>query len=155
MVGNRSRWCATLKENGNILAVQQWLPSPRELDRSKYKQKGRNGFTHPYLNMSLITMDYPMGSKEPPAYIYTTTAISVRKGVTPIDMYERKTRAKVRDGLKCRKCGNTQHLQVHHRKGIKSHRIKDLITLCYTCHLEATKEQNRQKKSCLMESRMR
>lgn len=145
-VGNRSRWIATLKESGNTLTVQQWLPSPREMKRSKYMQKGRNGFKHPYLNTSLITMDYPMGSKEPPAYIYTVTAMSVRKGGTPIDMYERKTRVKVRDGLKCRKCRSTKQLQVHHRKGIKSHRMRDLITLCYTCHLEITKEQYRQNK---------
>ena len=109
-------------------------------------QKGRNGFEHPYLNLSLITKDYSMGDKAPPAYIYTVTAISVRKGGTPIDMYERKTRVKVRDGLKCRKCGSNKRLQVHHRKGIKSHRMKDLITLCYTCHLEITKEQYRQKR---------
>ncbi len=146
VVDNRSRWFATLKENGNVKTVHQWLPSPKELRRSKYRQKGRNGFEHPYLNISLITKDYPMGSKAPPAYIYKVTAISVRKGGTPIDMYERKTRVKVRDGLKCRKCGSTKRLQVHHRKGIKSHRMKDLITLCYMCHLEVTKEKYRQKR---------
>ena len=49
-------------------------------------------------------------------------------------MAERKLRVKMRDDFKCVRCGSTEKIQVHHKKGTKSHRIEDLQTLCQKCH---------------------
>jgi len=42
-----------------------------------------------------------------------------------------------RDQYKCRECGSTKDLEVHHMRlwiKVKEHKEEDLITLCYTCH---------------------
>ena len=40
----------------------------------------------------------------------------------------------VRDGMKCQQCGARTGLAVHHTKGMKSHALSNLVTLCRTCH---------------------
>jgi hypothetical protein len=38
------------------------------------------------------------------------------------------------DGYRCQGCGSTENLEVHHRRGMASQDVGDLITLCRTCH---------------------
>ena len=52
----------------------------------------------------------------------------------PLDFAEQRLRAKVRDGMKCQKCGSRADLHVHHTEGMKSHTLSNLTTLCRTCH---------------------
>ena len=108
----------------------QWLPSPIELKRSRYKQKGKDGFDHPYLVCS--NEDYPMGFKGVDQQVYKVSLAHGRG--EPYDMNERKLRVKIRDDFKCSRCGSTKNLQVHHTKGMKSHAMKHLLTLCFKCH---------------------
>lgn len=134
-IRNRTRWTAKLIEDGKELFVYQWLPSPSELQRSKYMQKGRNGFAHPYLTDDEIEDADPPGHKGVDPSIYNLSlAAGNRTGITPKDMQERKTRVKIRDGFKCVKCGSTERIRVHHKKGMKSHRKKDMEVLCFKCH---------------------
>ena len=139
IIHNRTRWTAEIREGAVTLDTYQWLPTRKELKRSKYMQKGRNGFQHPYLpdeNSETPPMDYPMGETGPDESIYTATigATSRKSRNEPLEMAELKLRAKMRDGYKCVRCGSTEKLAVHHRKGTKSHRIEDLETLCQKCH---------------------
>jgi hypothetical protein len=99
------------------------------------------GFLHPYLQKDTGTdVEYPWGETGPDERIYT-----LRIGVPspnayrnePPDMTERKLRAKLRDHFQCVRCGATKQLHVHYTKGPRSHRLKALITLCYTCHRKA------------------
>jgi 5-methylcytosine-specific restriction endonuclease McrA len=46
-----------------------------------------------------------------------------------------------RDGHRCRQCGATEHLEVHHDKPVDTfgpdeypHELENLITLCSSCH---------------------
>jgi len=132
---NRTRWTAEIREGETILEAYQWLPTRKELKRGRYLQKGRDGFPHPYIyEDEPPTMDYPMGEIGPNESIYTATiGVSSRKG-EPLDLHERKLRVLMRDGFKCVRCGATEDLRVHHIKGTKSHRPKDLETLCLRCH---------------------
>lgn len=139
-IHNRTRWTAEIREGAITLEAYQWLPTRKELKRSKYMQKGKAGFPHPYLpgeqNM-LSSADYPMGETGPTESIYTATigATCGRKNrKEPLDMAERKLRAKMRDDFKCVRCGSTENLRVHHRNGTKSHRMEGLETLCQKCH---------------------
>jgi len=139
IIHNRTRWTAEIREGAVTLDTYQWLPTRKELKRSKYMQKGRNGFQHPYLpdeNSETPPMDYPMGETGPDESIYTATigATSRNSRNEPLEMAELKLRAKMRDGYKCVRCGSTEKLAAHHRKGTKSHRIEDLETLCQKCH---------------------
>jgi RNA-directed DNA polymerase len=139
IIHNRTRWTAEIREGAVTLDTYQWLPTRKELKRSKYMQKGRNGFQHPYLpdeNSETPPMDYPMGETGPDESIYTATigATSRNSRNEPLEMAEVKLRAKMRDGYKCVRCGSTEKLAAHHRKGTKSHRIEDLETLCQKCH---------------------
>ena len=62
VIHNRTRWTASLREGEKILEAYQWLPSPKELQRRRYYQKGKDGFPHPYLMEEESTLpDYPMG----------------------------------------------------------------------------------------------
>jgi group II intron reverse transcriptase/maturase len=138
VIHNRTRWTAEIREGDTSLFAYQWLPTRKELQRGYYPQKGKDRFAHPYIFEGLPTStDYPMGAIGPDESIYTTT-IGVADGAKsrnePLDMAERKLRAKMRDGFKCVKCGSVENLQVDHIKGTKSHRIKDLQTLCLDCH---------------------
>lgn len=139
-IHNRTRWTAEIREGAITLEAYQWLPTRKELKRSKYMQKGKAGFPHPYLpgeQDMLSSADYPMGETGPTESIYTATigATCGRKNrKEPLDMAERKLRAKMRDDFKCVRCGSTENLRVHHRNGTKSHRMEGLETLCQKCH---------------------
>ena len=79
--------------------------------------------------------DQPQGETGPDERIYTATVgVSNRKRGEPLDFAEQRLRAKVRDGMKCRKCGTRANLHIHHTKGMKSHALSNLTTLCRTCH---------------------
>ena len=48
-----------------------------------------------------------------------------------------RRRIKQRDGNRCRVCGSTESLRVHHVRGVAgggSHGERNLVTLCDTCH---------------------
>lgn len=130
VVHKRTRWKAELKQGEKKLIIYQWLPSPKELKRSRYMQKGKNGFKHPYLHPNVE--DYPMGLKGVEESVYNVVRVPTRN--EPKDMMERKMRVKLRDNFKCTRCSSTYKLHVHHIKGLKSHSLKDLITLCSKCH---------------------
>gem|GEM_PF-2616141 len=58
------------------------------------------------------------------------------KGYPP-DWEERQRSCLTRDGYKCRICGKTKNLHIHHIKPISFggiHSLQNLITLCKTCH---------------------
>jgi group II intron reverse transcriptase/maturase len=142
----RTRWTARIKEEDKEIFVYQWLPSPKELKRSKYMQKGRNGFLHPYLIMDEAdTNEHIVSHKGVDPSLFHVALSNIRKE-EPIDMRERKLRAKIRDGFRCVRCGSTERLHVHHKRGMKSHQINDLETLCFKCHhYDAHKLQPRTK----------
>lgn len=138
IIHNRTRWTASIREGEKILEAYQWLPSPKELHRRRYYQKGKDGFPHPYLmEEESVLLDYPMGDIGPEEAIFTVTiGVSSNQASRdePLEMAERKLRAKMRDNFMCVRCGSTESLHVHHKKGIKSHSLDDLETLCLNCH---------------------
>ena len=138
MLHGRTRWYAEEREGDNTLETYQWLPTRQELDRQRYRQKGAAGFPHPYLSgHAEAAGDHPQGATGPDERIYTATigASSGRRSRSePLVLAERKLKAKLRDGMKCQECGARSPLQVHHVKGMKSHALSDLVTLCRTCH---------------------
>jgi len=130
----RTRWFATIKQDDKKQTAYEWRPTHRELSRTKYYNKGRRGFPHPYL-VTDNKEDYPMQAAGVPAQVYQTPIASGSKGNTlPKDMVERKFKVKLRDGFKCQECGSTKDLQVHHIKRHKTSIFKELITLCRDCH---------------------
>lgn len=131
----RTRWRAEIREGKHVLVAYQWLPSPKELVRSRYRMKGKGGFPHPYLNPVLAEADNPEWEGGPSERIYRDTigATTIQRN-EPLEYAERKLRVKMRDGWKCTLCGGTEKLRVHHKKGTKSHAMKDLITVCLDCH---------------------
>ncbi len=133
----RTRWYAEVREGDNTLEAYQWLPTPQELDRQRYRQKGTAGLPHPYLSgHAEATGDHPQGATGPDERIYTATiGASSGNRSEPLELAGRKLQAKLRDGLKCRKCDARSNLQVHHTKGMKSHALSNLLTLCRTCHI--------------------
>ena len=133
----RIRWHAEVHEGGNTLETYQWLPTQQELDRQRYRMKGKAGFPHPYMSgHAEAVSDHPQGAIGPDERIYTATiGASSSNRSEPLELAERKLRAKVRDGLKCRKCGSRTDIHVHHTKGRKSHALSNLVTLCRTCHI--------------------
>ena len=133
----RTRWHAEVREGGNTLETYQWLPTRQELDRQRYRRKGEAEFPHPYLSgHAAATGDCPQGETGPDEHIYAATigASSFNRG-EPLEIVERRLRAKVRDGMKCQQCGSRTDLHVHHTKGMKSHALSNLVTLCRTCHI--------------------
>lgn len=141
VIHGRTRWTATIQEGATTLTTYQWLPTRHELPRCRYPQKGRAGFAHPYLRQETGTeVEYPWGETGPDERLFT-----LRIGVPspnphrkePLDMAERKLRAKMRDHFRCVRCGATHHLHVHHTKGPRSHQLTALTTLCQTCHRKA------------------
>jgi RNA-directed DNA polymerase len=134
VIHNRTRWTAEIRDGNKRLEAYQWLPTRVELKRQRYRQKGRQGFAHPYIfSGAPVAMDYPLGETGPDERIYTDT-VGVPTREEPLDMAERKLKVKLRDDFQCRNCGSREHLQVDHTKGRKSHRPKDLKTLCRKCH---------------------
>lgn len=138
VIHNRTRWTASLREGEKILEAYQWLPSPKELQRRRYYQKGKDGFPHPYLMDEESTLpDYPMGETGPEEAIYTATIGVPNNRASrnePLEFAELKLRAKMRDDFKCVRCGSLRGLHVHHKKGMKSHSLDNLETLCWECH---------------------
>lgn len=137
VIQNRTRWTACIREGEKVLTAYQWLPTRKELPRRKYYQKGKDGFPHPYLVEGTLAQDYPMGETGPEEALYTATigATSNRASRNePLEMAERKLRAKLRDNFKCVRCGSTENLRVHHQQGTKSHNLEHLETLCLNCH---------------------
>jgi hypothetical protein len=59
VICNRTRWTTAIEEGGEKIAAHQWLPTQRELDRRRYRMKGRGGFPHPYLDERLRQEDHP------------------------------------------------------------------------------------------------
>lgn len=133
----RIRWHAEVHEGGNTLETYQWLPTQQELDRQRYRMKGKAGFPHPYLSSHAEAVsDHPQGATGPDERIYTATiGASSSNRREPLELAEQKLRAKVRDGMKCRKCGSRTDIHVHHTKGMKSHALSNLTTLCRACHI--------------------
>lgn len=133
---NRKRWVAELREGDKTLFTWQWYATPRELRRTRYLQKGKHGFPHPYLEES-ASSDYPAGEKGPDERNYQTT-VGVRSRQAgrdePPTIADRKLRAKLRDDFRCVRCGVRSLLHVHHSKGTASHQVADLETLCQSCH---------------------
>jgi len=134
----RTRWYATITEGGNTLTAYQWLPTRAELHRQRYFNKGRDGFSHPYTDETLLAItDYPNGETGPSEHIFTDT-IGVRSSRPsrrePLDVRERLLRAKLRDGFTCQRCGGAENLRTHHIAGVGSHSLHRLITLCEACH---------------------
>ena len=136
MLHGRTRWHAEVHEGGNTLETYQWLPTSEELDRQRYRRKGEADFPHPYLSgHAAAAGDHPQGATGPDERIYTATVgVSSRRRDEPLGFAEQRLRTKVRDGMKCRKCGTRAALHVHHTKGMKSHALHTLVTLCRTCH---------------------
>jgi group II intron reverse transcriptase/maturase len=137
VIHGRTRWTAQIREGDTTLFAYQWLPTPKELKRSRYPQKGKDGFPHPYLTVDRHTQNYPLGKTGPDESIYTLrigVPSSLPSRQEPLEMTEWKLRAKMRDDFRCVRCGATDHLHIHHIKGVKSHRVSDLETLCQRCH---------------------
>lgn len=135
VIHHRTRWTATIREGDKSLDAYQWLPSPVELKRSRYMQKGRTGFPHPYPKAEPDDEDYPQWEAGPAEHLYTDAiGTNVRRRKSRIDLRERMLRAKIRDGFVCATCGSSENLRVHHTKGQRSHRPSDLVTLCLKCH---------------------
>jgi RNA-directed DNA polymerase len=152
VIHGRTRWIAEIKEGAHTLSAYQWLPTRKELQRSLYGQKGKEGFPHPYLTAQ--EMDFPMWECGPSeALFYSTIGVPSSRRNEPLGIKETMLRAKLRDGH-CVRCGSTEALRVHHVKGMKSHQLKDLITLCKPCHHAELHIHNRQI-LIPMESRMR
>jgi RNA-directed DNA polymerase len=134
---NRTRWKAEIRQDGKVLTTYQWLPTPKELPRSRYRMKGRKGFPHPYLKSELSYLDNPEWEGAPNEKIFIETiGVSSRGRNEPLGFAEIKLKVKMRDGWKCTSCGSPINLRVHHKKGMKSHAMKDLVTLCMACHNE-------------------
>jgi group II intron reverse transcriptase/maturase len=143
MLHNRTRWHAEIREGEKTLHAYQWLPTPGELHRTRYHQKGPGGFPHPYLlPQPQAVTDYPMGATGPDESLYTRTIGATRTRAwrdEPLELHELKLRAKLRDGFVCVRCGSTANLLVHHSKGPRTHALASLETLCRTCHQAETR----------------
>ena len=145
VIHNRTRWTAEIREGGTTLETYQWLPTRKELQRKRYPQKGQKGFKHPYIwDEEPVARDYPQGETGPAEHLYTDTIGANSREEEPLNMSERKLKVKIRDHFRCQKCGhtgNSSQLQVHHKKGLTSHRMQDLETLCQKCHQSITRQQ--------------
>ena len=65
-IHHRIRWTATIQEGNESLQVYQWLPTRKEYRRSRYRQKGRDGFPHPYLSdgeQTTESIEFPTGDQ--------------------------------------------------------------------------------------------
>lgn len=133
VVHNRKRWTAEIREGDQTLRAYQWLPTRVELKRRRYLQKGKAGLAHPYLEETTAMDDYPMGETGPDEQLFVRTIVAGQRG-EPLEWAELRLRAKIRDGFECVRCGSSEDLAVHHIKGLKSHRLENLETLCRKCH---------------------
>jgi hypothetical protein len=124
----------------SIAAWLQWLPTPVENRRQRYRMKGRDGLPHPYLDEVLVKDDHPQWKAGPPEGNYTDTIGIPQPGETQ-DWAEKRLRRKVRDWFTCQRCGSQDSLDVHHIVVGPAKSTDDLITLCRSCHLEETRRQ--------------
>lgn len=125
----RQRWVARTEG----IEIHQWLPSPKELKRSRYYAKGRAGFAHPYL-VDDPEQHTPEALKGPDPAIYRTARGLDENRNFPEDWHTRRLKVLKRDGFACIVCKDQNDIQVHHKKGLKSWAVKDLETLCRTHH---------------------
>jgi group II intron reverse transcriptase/maturase len=140
VIHNRTRWTASIEEDGERVTAYQWLPTPKEIRRQRYRMKGRGGFPHPYLDEALREEDLPQWEAGPAEGIYTDTIGIPQSGETQ-DWAEKRLRRKVHDRFTCQRCGSHDNLDVHHIKAGPAQSGDDLITLCRSCHLEETRCQ--------------
>jgi group II intron reverse transcriptase/maturase len=125
----RQRWVARTEG----IEIHQWLPSPKELKRSRYYAKGRVGFAHPYL-VDDPEQHTPEAFKGPDPAIYRTVRGLDENRNFPEDWHTRRLKVLKRDGFACIVCNDQNDIQVHHKKGLKSWAVKDLETLCRKHH---------------------
>ena len=92
----RTRWHAEVREGGNTLETYQWLPTRQELDRQRYRRKGKAGFPHPYMSGHAEAAGaHPQGETGPDERIYTATVgVSNRKRDEPLDFAEERLQGK-------------------------------------------------------------
>jgi group II intron reverse transcriptase/maturase len=144
VIKGRTRWIAELGTGEAKVFAYQWLPSPRELKRSRYRQKGRNGFVHPYLFADEPSAyEDPRGDQGVPEEVYRPRTGSDRRHGSPAAWAELRWKVKIRDNFSCRVCGSSNDLQVHGLKGRKSRTLKDYETICRRCHHRAHGMTNR------------
>ena len=125
----RQRWVARTED----IEIHQWLPSPKEIKRSRYYAKGRAGFDHPYL-VEDPEPNTPEAFKGPEPAIYLTVRGLDGNREIPEDWHTRRLKVLKRDGFACTVCKDQNDIQVHHKKGLKSWAVKDLETLCRRHH---------------------
>ncbi len=136
VIHGRERWYAEIGKGENKVFVYQWLPSPKELKRSRYQMKGRNGFAHPYIFKEEPTeYENPKGNVGVPEEVYRSRIGSDWRHGSPAEWAELRWEVKIRDNFTCKRCGNQSDLQVHGIKGRKSKTINDYETICRKCHL--------------------
>lgn len=140
-INNRTRWTATVVQDGMTITAHQWLPTPRELKRERYRMKGRGGFPHPYLEPTLAAIDHPMWEAGPEETLFTEAIGAPSRPGEPLVLAELKLRRKMRDRFTCQQCGSRDNIEAHHIGPVTSTNIDDLITLCFKCH----QAQHRQK----------
>lgn len=141
-IHNRTRWTATVVQDGMTVTAQQWLPTRKELKRERYRMKGRDGFPHPYLTPELLAIDHPEWEGGPDETLLLETIGATSRPGEPFELAEMKLRRKMRDRFTCQQCGSRENIEAHHTGPITSTSIEDLITLCFKCH----QEQHRQMK---------
>jgi len=135
VVHGRTRWTATVTEGGKRFTVHQWLPSPTELKRTRYKQKGRTGFAHPYLfEADPVSVAEPKGEVDVPEAVFRVRGHGDGRHEDPAAWRETKLRVKLRDDFACVRCGSREDLAVHGRRGRKSKGLAEYETLCRRCH---------------------
>ena len=143
IVHNRTRWTAQLTQDGTTVTAYQWLPTPKELPRARYRMKGRLGFPHPYLDPALAAADHPAWEGGPDESLLTEAIGATSRPGEPLGLAELKLRRKLRDGFRCQRCGTREHLEVHHVGPVTTTAIDDLITLCRRCHRARTRNPSR------------
>lgn len=142
VIHNRTRWVATVEQDGETITAHQWLPTQRELGRKRYPQKGRNGFPHPYLQDSLQNTDYPEWEGEPDERLLTETIGATSRPGEPLGLAEMKLRVKLRDKFTCQRCGSQEAVEAHHTGNIRKASMTKLTTLCASCHRQEHRQKN-------------
>ena len=142
VIHNRTRWVATVEQDGETITAHQWLPTQRELGRKRYPQKGRNGFPHPYLQDSLQNTDYPEWEGEPDERLLTETIGATSRPGEPLGLAEMKLRVKLRDKFTCQRCGSQEAVEAHHTGNIRKASMTKMTTLCANCHRQEHRQKN-------------
>jgi RNA-directed DNA polymerase len=138
----RKRWTAEMKHGDKIQTVYQWQPTRKELKRTKYRQKGRKGFPHPYLQAVPNDDQYLKGNKGVDKSVFRV--VTAQRVDAPLHFTEIRLQALMRDDFQCSRCGAVEKLEVHHKKGLNSNKLEDLVTLCQSCHLSTHGKQQKE-----------